>query len=397
VAIFRQKILWIGVVVVLAVLVIFGAAMMGSVLGIQPKDVPVALVVLDQPADLPDGSKLAVGEMMRQKLTENTQMPISWKLVASEEEARAGLTEREYYGALILPADLSTGVSSLASSQPQPATVKIIANEGMNTQASTLVKQGLGQALRMVNTELSKSLLGQIGQQTQQIPVAAAQALLNPINVQEETVHPAGTNNASGNAPGLLTQIMWMGSLVTGMILFLAGGNAIKAGARRWQAIALQPVAGIVMVGAASGFLVWMANSWYGMELASALDTWLFLWLVGSMFYLLQSALLNWIGMPAMAILVLLMFFSMPLLNMAPEFLSETIRTLIYSWTPLRFAAVGMREVMYFGGLSAASSSAAVVWGIGAAFLVLLLASGFKPGKRAVKEEKSVAPSAVME
>jgi hypothetical protein len=87
----------------------------------------------------------------------------------------------------------------------------------------------------------------------------------------------------------------------------------------------------------------------------------------------------------------------MPLLNMAPEFLSETIRTLIYSWTPLRFAAVGMREVMYFGGLSAASSSAAVVWGIGAAFLVLLLASGFKPGKRAVKEEKSVAPSAVME
>jgi hypothetical protein len=52
-----------------------------------------------------------------------------------------------------------------------------------------------------------------------------------------------------------------------------------------------------------------------------------------------------------MAILVLLMFFSMPVLNMAPEFLSQTTQDWFYSWTPLRFVAVGLREVMYFGGL----------------------------------------------
>ncbi|MFS0723665.1 hypothetical protein [Paenibacillus sp. 1P07SE] len=41
-------------------------------------------------------------------------------------------------------------------------------------------------------------------------------------------------------------------------------------------------------------------------------------------------------------LLVLLMFFSMPLLNMAPEFLSQTTRDWIYSWTPLRFAVGGL-------------------------------------------------------
>ena len=56
---------------------------------------------------------------------------------------------------------------------------------------------------------------------------------------------------------------------------------------------------------------------------------------------------------PCNAALVLLMFFSVPLLNMAPEFLSQTTRDWIYSWTPLRFAAGGLREVMYFGGLDA--------------------------------------------
>ncbi|RED54509.1 ABC transporter permease [Cohnella lupini] len=387
-AIFKQKLLWIGVVIVTVVLVVFGAAMMGSVLGTKPQEIPVALVVLDQPAELPTGDKLTVGEMLSGQLTENTQMPISWTIVGSEEEARAGLDDRKYYGALIVPANLSSGLLSLASPTPQPATVTIVVNEGMNAQASTVVKQVLGQAMKGASLEFSKQVLGQIGQQSQQISVGAAQAILTPIVIREEIVHPAGANNASGNAPGSLTQIMWMGSLVTGMILFLTNQKTIAAGARRVSVIASQTVAGLIIVGAASGFLVWMASSWYGMELSSATDTWLFLWLIGSAFFLLQSALLNWIGLPAMAVLVLLMFFSMPLLNMAPEFLSRTTQDWIYSWTPLRFAASGLREVMYFGGLDSVGSNGATLWGIGGAFIVLLLAASVK------KSRSKLAPPA---
>ncbi|MFC5406655.1 YhgE/Pip domain-containing protein [Cohnella soli] len=380
-AILKQKITWLGTVIVLAVLVVFGAAMMGSVLGTKPKDVPVALVVLDQPANLPNGGSLAVGEMMKTKLTANKAMPISWTIVGSEKEARAGIDDREFYGALIVPTELSSGVASLMGPEPKPPAVNIIASEGSNTQAATVVKQVLGQAMSMVNAEMANSLLEQMGKQADQVPISAAQALLSPIHVQEETVHAVGANNATGNAPGLLTQIMWMGSLVTAMILFLAGGSAMKGGASRLSAIAVQPVVGIVITGVASGFLVWMASSWYGMELSQATDTWLFLWLAGAAFYMLQSALLNWIGIPAMAILVLLMFFSMPLLNMAPEFLSSVSRNWIYSWTPLKFVAVGLREVMYFGGLNSVGSNATVLWSIAGAFLVLLVASGFKKAR----------------
>lgn len=379
--IFKQKITWIGTLLVLVVLVVFGAAMMGSVLGTKPKDVPVALVMLDQSVNIPTGGSLAVGEMLKQKLTENDQLPISWTIVSSEEEARAGIDNGDYYGAMILPADLSAGIASLAGPSPKPATVQIIVSEGASSQAATLVKQSLGQVMKMTGAELSKSMLVQMGEKTQQVPVAVAQALLSPINVQDETVHAVGTNNAAGNAPGLLTQIMWMGSLVTALILFIAGGNAMKAGASRLSSILMQPAAGVVIVGIASGFLVWMASSWYGMELAQAWDTWLFLWLVGATFYMLQSALLNWIGMPAMGILVLLMFFSMPLLNMAPEFLSQTTHDWIYSWTPLRFAAAGMRETMYFGGLDAVSSNAYILWYIAGGFLLILLAASLKREK----------------
>ncbi|KOP68291.1 hypothetical protein AMS62_25855 [Bacillus sp. FJAT-18019] len=379
--ILKEKMTWLGVAIVLVVLILFGLAMMGSVLGSEPKELPVAIVVLDQPTELPSGGTLAVGKTIQEITGSDPTLPFVWHVVNSEEEAREGLDKREYYGALVLPADLSSGLLSLATSTPIQPNVKIIANEGMSTQASTIVTQTLGQTLRMISVELSQQLFDQIWEEKKQISIETANALMTPMNVQEEVIHSPGVNNASGNAPALLTQIMWIGSLVTGIVLFLASKKAVAAGSRRWTVNVLQLIVGLMIVSIASCFIIWMASSWYGMEMANAGATWLFLWLAGSAFVLLQSSLLNWIGFRAMPLLVLLMFFSIPLLNMAPEFLPQMTRDWIYSWTPLRFAAGGLREVMYFGGLDAASSNVLVLWGISAGFLVLLLASGFKASR----------------
>lgn len=419
----KQKMLWIGVAAVLVVLAVFGLAMMGSVVGAKPQNIPVALVVEDTPADLPGGERLAVGVMLQEKLLANAQLPVEWVSVASEAEARAGLDGQAYYGVLVLPADLSAGVLSLASQTPQPAAVRILVNEGMNTQAATAVRQILQQATKAASLELSRQALAMLGAQTQQVPVAAAQAALAPFAVQEETVHPFGANNASGNAPGLLTQVMWIGALVAALFLFVAAQRTATAGAglagrpgaagshaaageasavgaaadsgsaaghkadsgsangRKWGAAIVQAAAGLVIAGIVAGFLIWMAGGWYGMELAAAGDLWLFLWLVGAAFFLLQSSLLNWLGFPAMGILVLLMFFSMPIVNMAPEFMPQATQDWLYSWTPLRFAASGIRNVMYFDGAQPLTNNGAILWSIAGLCLVLLLASALRPSR----------------
>lgn len=388
----RQKMLWIGALVVLLVLAIFGVAMMGSIAGAKPKSLPVALVALDQPVELPSGETLAVGDMMKGMLQANSQLPIHWEIVNSEAEAREGLDSQKYYGALVLPEDLSAGILSLQSPAPKPAVVQVLANEGMSTQASTAVRQMLGQAMKMAGAELSKQALTMIGSQTDMLSVTTAQALLIPFEVHEEVVHPVGANHASGNAPGMLIQILWIGCLILSVFLFQALQKAVNDGSSRGIAIVLQGAAGLLLAGLVSGFLVWMASSWYGMELANGGSVWLMLWLAGSAFFLLQSTLLNWIGLPAMGILVLLMFFSMPLLNMAPEFLPQATQDWLYSWTPLRFAASALRDVMYFDGYAPSSSHSAVVWFIAGGFLVLLLASTFKKGSRS-DPRKSMAAS----
>ena len=388
----RQKMLWIGALAVLLVLTVFGIAMMGSIVGAKPKSLPVALVVLDQPAALPNGETLAVGEKMKGMLEQNTQLPVRWEIVASEAEAREGMDAQKYYGALVLPENLSSGMLTLQSPAPNPAVIHILVNEGMNAQASAVVKQMLGQVLKMAGSELSKQALTMIGAQAELVPVTTAQALLTPFEVQEKIVHPVGANHASGNAPGLLTQILWIGCLIISLSLFQALRTAAAGDGSRGIAIVLQGAVGLLLAGLASGFLVWMASSWYGMELTNGGNVWLMLWLAGSAFFLLQSTLLNWLGLPAMGILVLLMFFSMPLLNMAPEFLPQATQDWLYSWTPLRFAASALRDVMYFDGSASATANHTVLWAISGCFLVLLLASVVKKGKRSDKG-KSVAAS----
>lgn len=389
---FRQKMLWIGALAVLLALTVFGVAMMGSIVGAKPKSLPVALVVLDQPAALPNGETLAVGEKMKGMLEQNTQLPVRWEIVASEAEAREGMDAQQYYGALVLPENLSSGMLTLQSPAPNPAVIHILVNEGMNAQASAVVKQMLGQVLKMAGSELSKQALTMISAQSELVPVTTAQALLSPFEVQEEIVHPVGANHASGNAPGLLTQILWIGCLIISLSLFQALQRTTAVGSSRGIAIVLQGASGLLLVGLASSFLVWMASSWYGMELTNGSGVWLMLWLAGSAFFLLQSTLLNWLGLPAMGILVLLMFFSMPLLNMAPEFLPQATQDWLYSWTPLRFAASALRDVMYFDGSASATANHTVLWAIAGGFLVLLLASMVKKGRRSDKG-KSVAAS----
>ena len=66
----------------------------------------------------------------------------------------------------------------------------------MSTQASTAVKQMLGQAMKMAGGQLSNQALTMISTQTDMLPVTTAQALLTPFEVQEEVVHPVGINHA---------------------------------------------------------------------------------------------------------------------------------------------------------------------------------------------------------
>ncbi|MGG1314381.1 hypothetical protein [Cohnella laeviribosi] len=174
-------------------------------------------------------------------------------------------------------------------------------------------------------------------------------------------------------------------------IFFLAAKAARRAGGK-WGAVTGQAITGLVLSAGASGFLVWMAVSWYGMEMKDVTGVWLFLWLTASAFFLMQSALFNWLGIPAVAILVLLLFFSLPILNLAPEFMPQATQEWLYSWTPFRYVASGLRNLMYFGGEHGMGLPYTVLWSIAGVSLAVVLASGLR---KEPKSEVAAAPAHV--
>ncbi|MBD3919148.1 hypothetical protein H8B09_10310 [Paenibacillus sp. PR3] len=84
----------------------------------------------------------------------------------------------------------------------------------------------------------------------------------------------------------------------------------------------------------------------------------------------------------AYEIRVRLMLFSLPVVNLAPEFLPQTTHDWLYTWTSFRFAASGMRNSMYFNEVDAASTSLSVLAWIAAIGLVLVIVSAFKKKAR---------------
>ena len=83
------------------------------------------------------------------------------------------------------------------------------------------MKQMLGQAMKMAGGG-SQPGIDDDQHADGYLPVTTAQALLTPFEVQEEVVHPVGINHASGNAPGMLVQILWIGCLIIGVFMFQA-------------------------------------------------------------------------------------------------------------------------------------------------------------------------------
>lgn len=366
----------IVIVAALVVTIIFGVAMFGSIADAKPKELPVALIVLDEGVTMPDGSVYNAGATIAQQLQANAGLPFEWQQATSEEELQFQFDNQEVYGAIILPKELSANLFSLATPTPEQAIMKAIYNEGMNSQATSVIKQVLHNVLGVMNEQLSQQLLTQVSAQTGgAIPATIAAELISPIQLEEQIVHPIGERQAMGNAPGLLTQMLWISNLITAAALFFM--------LRKFNTTAIHPLKnrleqatiGLILPIIYSALMIWMASSWYGMELTSSFETWVWLTVVSYSFFYMQSALLNWIGLPAMGLLVLLMFFSMPVMNLAPQFLSDATVTYLYNWTPLRIATSSIREVLYFGGLQFNTNTAITILTIAIVSLVLLITS----------------------
>ncbi|ATI53336.1 YhgE/Pip domain-containing protein [Bacillus cereus group sp. BfR-BA-01445] len=388
---FKNKLLLLSPVVALLVVFIFSLTLFPTVQP-NPKNLPIAIVNEDQGVEIPNQPKMNMGQTIvdnMKKTSKSEKEPaVKWVEVKNKESVQKGLNNQEYYAALVIPKDFSTKQASLRTPQPSSPEVEIFINQGMNTAASTMAGQILNSVVDNMNNNVRKQILEGLKAKGATLTADQVSNVVTTITKKVINVNETGKNSANGNSPISLFQPLWIASLASAAIIFMAIRN-MPVGSRKENFVlkVKQIITGAVAAVVVGFGLTWIAGGMVGLNISNFTDTALFLSITSFSFFLMISAVLSLVGLKGIGIFALLLFFGAPLLSLAPEMLSPFYQDWVYSWLPMRFMIEGLREIFFFGkGLSWSTPLTVLVW-IGAISMVIILVTAFK--RSAIKEHKT--------
>lgn len=388
---FKNKLVLAAPIIAFIVLFIFSLTLFPSVQP-QPKALPIAIVNEDQGVVLPNQSTMNMGqtivEMMKATIETDSESAVKWVEVKSSEAVQKGLNNQKYYAALVIPADFSANRASLQTVTPASPEVHIYINQGMNMAAATVAGQILNGVVDNLNINVRDQLLQGFEVQGANLTVEQAASIVTPITKKVTNVNEVGTNSANGNSPISLFQPLWMASLASAAITFMA----ISKLKFRNRKESLMTKLGQILIGAAAALVIgfglpWLVGSMVGINIPDFLDTALFLTIASFAFFLMITAVLSLIGFKGIIIFVLMLFFGAPLLALAPEMMAPFYRDWIYSWLPMRFMIEGLREIFFFGNGLTWNTPLIVLVCIAVVSIIVILATSLKP----IKEEEQTS------
>lgn len=383
---FKNKLVLASPIIALAVIFIFSLTLFPSVQP-QPKNLPIAIVNVDEGVQIPNQAKMNMGEAiveMIQKSSPSTKgedSAVKWVEVNSEEEVQKGLDDQKYYGALVIPKDFSEKQASLQTPVPSTPEVQIFINQGMNMAASTMAGQVLNGVVDNMNNTVRQQLLDGFEKQGVTLTPKQAASLAAPIAKKVTNVNEVGSNTANGNAPMILFQPLWMASLVTAAILFLTVNKMTIATRKERLGIKIGQILMGTFVAVVIGFgYTWIAEAIVGLNIPDFMDTAMLLAISSFSFILMILAVFSLIGFSGMPVFILLLFFGAPLLALAPEMMSPFYRDWVYSWLPMRFMIEDLRKLFFFNTELSWNMVSVQVW-IGITSMIAIMGTFFKKNK----------------
>ncbi|MET3193730.1 ABC transporter permease [Gottfriedia sp. OAE603] len=389
----KQKQALLAPIIVLVVVVIFSLTLASSV-NPTPKNLPIAIVNEDEGITVPTKDEINLGKIMVSKINEVTnsqkESAVNWIQVSSEDKVRKSLDDKKFYAALILPKDLSQKQATLKTANPSPIEIKVLLNQGMNANASTMAGQILNNVVNQLSMNIRTEVLSELEKNNTLISAKQASVLASPILNKMENVNEIGTHTANGNAPVILITPLWMSSLIGAVIIFLGKKKTNMTTSVNKLKVILEQVALAIILAFVAGFGITLMADWIGFTIPNFIDTALYLTIAYFSFHILISAVMSWVGFGGVGLFALIFFFAGSIIGMAPELLPKFTHDWIYSWVPMRFGADGLREIFYFGKeLSFSHSMVILVW-IASVSTIVLLVSAFKQNKIQKEQQLSL-------
>ncbi|HDF4264813.1 TPA: YhgE/Pip domain-containing protein [Staphylococcus aureus] len=380
--IFKNKLLWIAPIATMIILVIFSLAFYPAY-NPKPKDLPIGILNEDKGTTIQD-KNVNIGKKLEDKLLDSDSNKIKWVKVYSEKDLEKDLKDQKIFGVAIIDKDFSKDAMSktqkvvmdskkeemqqkVASGEIPPQVVqqmkqkmgnqqvevkqakfKTIVSEGSSLQGSQIASAVLTGMGDNINAQITKQSLETLTSQNVKVNAADINGLTNPVKVDNEKLNKVKDHQAGGNAPFLMFMPIWIGSIVTSILLFFAfrTSNNIVVQHRIIASIG-QMIFAVVAAFAGSFVYIYFMQGVQGFDFDHPNRIAIFVALAILGFVGLILGVMVWLGMKSIPIFFILMFFSMQLVTLPKQMLPESYQKYVYDWNPFTHYATSVRELLY--------------------------------------------------
>ncbi|HCY8491533.1 TPA: YhgE/Pip domain-containing protein [Staphylococcus aureus] len=380
--IFKNKLLWIAPIATMIILVIFSLAFYPAY-NPKPKDLPIGILNEDKGITIQD-KNVNIGKKLEDKLLDSDSNKIKWVKVDSEKDLEKDLKDQKIFGVAIIDKDFSKDAMSktqkvvmdskkeemqqkVASGEIPPQVVqqmkqkmgnqqvevkqakfKTIVSEGSSLQGSQIASAVLTGMGDNINAQITKQSLETLTSQNVKVNAADINGLTNPVKVDNEKLNKVKDHQAGGNAPFLMFMPIWIGSIVTSILLFFAfrTSNNIVVQHRIIASIG-QMIFAVVAAFAGSFVYIYFMQGVQGFDFDHPNRIAIFVAFAILGFVGLILGVMVWLGMKSVPIFFILMFFSMQLVTLPKQMLPESYQKYVYDWNPFTHYAISVRELLY--------------------------------------------------
>ncbi|HFN8909644.1 TPA: YhgE/Pip domain-containing protein [Staphylococcus aureus] len=380
--IFKNKLLWIAPIATMIILVIFSLAFYPAY-NPKPKDLPIGILNEDKGTTIQD-KNVNIGKKLEDKLLDSDSNKIKWVKVDSEKDLEKDLKDQKIFGVAIIDKDFSKDAMSktqkvvmdskkeemqqkVASGEIPPQVVqqmkqkmgnqqvevkqakfKTIVSEGSSLQGSQVASAVLTGMGDNINAQITKQSLETLTSQNVKVNAADINGLTNPVKVDNEKLNKVKEHQAGGNAPFLMFMPIWIGSIVTSILLFFAfrTSNNIVVQHRIIASIG-QMIFAVVAAFAGSFVYIYFMQGVQGFDFDHPNRIAIFVAFAILGFVGLILGVMVWLGMKSVPIFFILMFFSMQLVTLPKQMLPESYQKYVYDWNPFTHYATSVRELLY--------------------------------------------------
>ncbi|HDJ6784326.1 TPA: YhgE/Pip domain-containing protein [Staphylococcus aureus] len=380
--IFKNKLLWIAPIATMIILVIFSLAFYPAY-NPKPKDLPIGILNEDKGTTIQD-KNVNIGKKLEDKLLDSDSNKIKWVKVDSEKDLEKDLKDQKIFGVAIIDKDFSKDAMSktqkvvmdskkeemqqkVASGEIPPQVVqqmkqkmgnqqvevkqakfKTIVSEGSSLQGSQIASAVLTGMGDNINAQITKQSLETLTNQNVKVNAADINGLTNPVKVDNKKLNKVKDHQAGGNAPFLMFMPIWIGSIVTSILLFFAfrTSNNIVVQHRIIASIG-QMIFAVVAAFAGSFVYIYFMQGVQGFDFDHPNRIAIFVALAILGFVGLILGVMVWLGMRSIPIFFILMFFSMQLVTLPKQMLPESYQKYVYDWNPFTHYATSVRELLY--------------------------------------------------